>query len=109
VLGKRPWAGAQSEQRSGYVTQNLSAREKRRNTGPERDAGDKETPGCKPKEVVRDCNRAVRAVGAKAGAVLHRTLARERRGEARVQRETRETKRLRGGKPREAERLQEPR
>ena len=45
MLGKRPWAGAQSEQRSGYVTQNLSAREKRRGTGPERDARDKGTPG----------------------------------------------------------------
>ena len=33
--------------------------------------------------------------------MLHRALARERRGEARVQREMRETKRLRGGKPRE--------
>ena len=50
MLGKRPWAGAQSEQRSGYVTQNLSAREKRRGTGPERDARDKETPGGSPEK-----------------------------------------------------------
>ncbi len=39
--------------------------------------------------------------------MLHRTLARERREEARVQRETRETKRLRGGAQRRDERSQE--